>query len=80
MELTVSRQIIWIVCCSTTGLQLSACIGAGCDSIGTEEAVHVRDSIFSGVLDRVNVLVHERIIVDVGLSVGVSHSGNYAAG
>lgn len=79
MSLTIRRQVIWVVCGSTSGLQLSACVGRGSNSVGSEEAVHVRNAIFSREYNGVNVFIHEWVVVYIGLRVAVSHASSHNA-
>lgn len=41
--------------------------------------MHVRNAVLAGKLDRVDVLVHKRVVKDIGLCVGIG-PGGHAAG
>lgn len=66
-KLTVGREIIGVLCRRATCLQFGTRRSVNSDSIGAEESVQMRLVVLSRVDDRVDVLVHEHVDIDVGV-------------
>lgn len=73
MVLTVCREVIRVLRRGASSLQLGRRCGAGSDGVGSKEGVQMRLAVLAGKHDRVDILVHEHVNIDVGVSSDLRH-------